>query len=93
MAVPSRSNTCPICGNTLWKTYDVGIIPDYGRANLFAVPCEKCRAKYRAADETGIPSEYCDADLSKFKNCNGYPAQSSFILYSHRRRCYTDFGK
>lgn len=66
MDAPSRSNTCPICGNTLWKTYDAGIIPDYGRANLFAVPCEKCRAKYRAADETGIPSEYCDADISKF---------------------------
>ena len=66
MIVPSRSDACPICGNTLWKTYDAGIIPDYGRANLFAVPCEKCREKYRATDETGIPSEYCEADLSKF---------------------------
>lgn len=62
----SLSDSCPICGNTLWKTYDAGIIPDYGRANLFAEPCEKCRAKYRATDETGISTEYCDADLDKF---------------------------
>lgn len=62
----SLSDSCPICENTLWKTYDAGIIPDYGRANLFAEPCEKCRAKYRATDETGISIEYCDADLDKF---------------------------
>lgn len=66
MDAPSRSSACPICGGTLWKTYDVGFIPDYGRANPFAEPCEKCRAKYRAADETGIPLEYSDADLDKF---------------------------
>ncbi len=63
---PSHSSNCPICGGTLWRTYDVGIIPDYGRAHPFATLCEKCKAKYRAADETGVPSEYCEADLDKF---------------------------
>lgn len=62
----SHSSTCPICGGTMWRTYDIGIIPDYGRANLFAEPCEKCLAKYRAEDETGTPLEFCEADLYKF---------------------------
>lgn len=64
---PSRSSTCPICGGNLWKTNNAGVIPDYGRAHDFAKPCEKCMAKYRAEDETGIPLEFCEADLDKFK--------------------------
>ncbi len=67
IAVPSRSDVCPICGGTTWKTYDAGIIPGYGRANPFATPCAACTAKYRAEDETGIPLEFCAADLEKFK--------------------------
>lgn len=59
---PSRSSNCPICGGTFWRTYDVGIIPDYGRAHPFATLCEKCKTKYRAADETGISTEYCDTN-------------------------------
>lgn len=66
IAVPSRSEVCPICGGTMWRTYDAGVIPDYGLAHPFAEPCEKCRAKYRSADETGVPSEYCEAGLEKF---------------------------
>lgn len=67
MDAPSRFSACPVCGGTLWKTYDIGIIPNYGRVNMFAEPCEKCRAKYRSEDETGIALEYCEADLDKFK--------------------------
>lgn len=64
---PSHSDICPVCGGTMWRTYDIGVIPDYGRANWFAEPCEKCRAKYRAEDETGVPLEFCGAALDKFK--------------------------
>lgn len=66
MDAHSHSNTCPVCGGTMWRTYDAGIIPHYGEAHPFATPCEKCKAKYRAEDETGTPMEFCDADLDKF---------------------------
>lgn len=63
---PSHSDVCPICGGTMWGLYDVGVIPDYGLAHPFAEVCEKCRSKFRAEDETGVPLEYCEADLDRF---------------------------
>lgn len=42
-------------------------IEDYGDNILFARACDRCKIQRRLADTTGIPPEYCDADLSKFK--------------------------
>lgn len=75
MAALSHSDVCPICGGMMWKTYDVGYIPNYGFAHPFAEVCEKCRAKYRSEDETGVPMEYCEAELDKF-NFNAYSSDT-----------------
>jgi len=59
----------------MWNLYDVGVVPGYGLAHPFAKACEKCCAKYRAENETGIPMEHCDAELDKF-NFNAYSSDT-----------------
>lgn len=57
---------CRVCCDTGWVLMRQNI-EDYGDNILFARACDKCKIQRRLADTTGIPSEYCDADLSKFK--------------------------
>lgn len=68
----SSKYVCPDCKGThrIWywasndRTREV-----YGddREVEFVKPCPRCSGELRQQDITGIPSQYCDADMSKFK--------------------------
>lgn len=62
----NRQYKCKVCCDTGW-ILERQNIEDYGKNILFAKPCDKCQIQRRLADTTGIPPEYSDADLDKFK--------------------------
>lgn len=65
-AAPLHSGIeCPVCHGTGWQIYNENIAR-YDDALKMAVRCPKCRGRRRVDDQTGIPPEYCNADLSKF---------------------------
>ena len=61
-----RVYKCLTCEDTGWIIFRQNV-EDYGKNILFAKPCDKCQIQRRLADTTGIPPEYSDADLDKFK--------------------------
>lgn len=65
-AVSNYGKDCPVCHGTGWEL-EKREIPGYGVAHPFAKPCTSCKGKRRTMDLTGVPSQYRDADLSKFK--------------------------
>ncbi len=73
------NDACPICRGTGWESY-IATVLDYGApVNLnYCKPCTKCSGVRRTADRTGVPDEYYDADMSKFK-FDSYSADMSKI--------------
>ena len=57
---------CPVCGGSGWELYlsDVG---GYDTPLEFARRCTKCSGDRRSHDRTGVPSQFYEADLSKFR--------------------------
>lgn len=64
----NSGNSCPVCHGMGWESYWATVF-DYGEPKElhFCKPCTKCSGIRRVADRTGVPDEYHDADLSKFK--------------------------
>lgn len=62
------SGSCPVCHGMGWEQFWATVF-DYGepRELVFCKPCTKCSGIRRAVDRTGVPDEYYDADLGKFK--------------------------
>lgn len=60
-----NSEVCSVCGGTGWELYRQR---DDGYETLleFARPCTGCRTERRLQDMTGVPTQFRDADLSKF---------------------------
>lgn len=65
-AVSNYGKDCPVCHGTGWEL-EKRDIPGYGVGHPFAKPCTSCKGKRRPMDLTGVPSQYRDTDLSKFK--------------------------
>lgn len=62
------SGKCPVCGGGGMEIFK-GISDLYypPKEVVFARPCPKCSGVRRNEDRTGVPDEYHDADISKFK--------------------------
>lgn len=75
----SDFGSCPTCKGTGWEPYYATVF-DYGepREVLFCKPCTGCSGVRRVADKTGVPDEYHDADMTKFK-FNSYSVNMSKI--------------
>lgn len=65
--IPSGSGDCPVCHGTGWELY-LATVTDYGIPQQveFARRCSRCSGIRREQDNTGVPPEYHDADLSRF---------------------------
>lgn len=61
----SNSDVCPICGDTGYELFRQRA-DGYDAPVEFARPCTRCRTERRMQDMTGVPPQFCDADLSKF---------------------------
>ena len=62
---PSGYGECPVCHGTGWEIYRE--TPEgYKEPLEFTRRCSKCKGKRRINDQTGVPPEYCSADLTKF---------------------------
>lgn len=59
-------SSCPVCGGTGWEVRWEAA-EGYPKMLEFARPCPKCRGERRSHDRTGIPLQFYDADVSKFK--------------------------
>lgn len=64
----SDSGECPVCHGTGWQLYTATVL-DYGEpAEIdFAKKCPKCAGVWRSDDRTGVPDEFREAQLDKFK--------------------------
>ena len=63
--IPSGYGECPVCHGTGWEIYRE--TPEgYKEPLEFTRRCSKCKGKRRINDQTGVPPEYCSADLTKF---------------------------
>ena len=64
----SGNESCPICHGMGWQL-ETRTVFDYGPAKelTYAVPCEKCTGYRRVYDQTGVPDEFREADIGKFK--------------------------
>lgn len=62
------SGSCPVCNGMGWETYWATVF-DYGEPKqlLYSKRCTNCSGIRRAVDRTGVPDEYHDADIDKFK--------------------------
>lgn len=58
-------NECPVCHGTGWEVYSHEV-EGYPTPLLLARICPRCKGRRRVNDQTGIPPEYRDADISKF---------------------------
>lgn len=56
---------CPVCGGCSYETY-WAYVDGYGDAE-FARPCSGCKGKKHTKDFTGVPEQFRDADISKFR--------------------------
>jgi len=63
---PSGSEVCPVCGGTGWELY-FRKDEAYGDMLEFARPCTGCREKRRMQDVTGVPPQFREADLGRFR--------------------------
>lgn len=61
----SNSGECPVCHGTGWEI-TLEILEGYREPLALAKRCSRCKGKRYINDQTGIPPEYCNADLSKF---------------------------
>lgn len=62
----SSFNVCPVCNGTGWVLSQKEVEGYAGSINS-ASPCTACSAERRIReDHTGVPPQYCDADLRKF---------------------------
>lgn len=57
---------CPVCGGSGWELY-LSNIEGYNAPLEFAKPCPECRGERRSHDRTGVPPQFYEADLSKFR--------------------------
>lgn len=62
------SGNCTVCKGSGWEL-EWRTVFDYGEPKelLYAVPCKSCCGNRRIYDQTGVPDEYRDADIGKFK--------------------------
>lgn len=63
--IPFGYGECPVCHGTGWEIYRE-VVEGYKEPLEFTRRCSKCKGKRRINDQTGVPPEYCSADLSKF---------------------------
>lgn len=61
----SDSGECPVCHGTGWEIFSE-ITEGYKEPLALAKICPRCQGKRWVNDQTGIPAEYCNADISKF---------------------------
>lgn len=61
----SNSDVCPVCGGTGYELIKESA-EGYTFPLQFCRPCTRCSAQMRAQDETGVPPQFCNADLTKF---------------------------
>ena len=64
-AVSNFGNICPACNGMGWESFG-DTVRDYGFA-FWAIPCSKCSKRRHVNDKTGVPDEYRDADIGKFR--------------------------
>lgn len=57
---------CPVCGGSGWELY-LSNVEGYDTSLEFARRCTRCSGARRLQDRTGVPPQFHDADLSKFK--------------------------
>ena len=64
----SGNESCPVCHGMGWQL-ETRTVFDYGPAKelVYAVPCKKCTGYRRVYDQTGVPDEFREADIGKFK--------------------------
>ena len=64
----SGNESCPICHGMGWEL-EKRTVFDYVEPKelVYAVPCKKCSGSRRIYDQTGVPDEFRDADIGKFK--------------------------
>lgn len=65
--VSNYGKDCPICHGTGWELTENVKIEGYGIAHPIAKPCTFCKGIRRAHDLTGVPPQYREADITKFK--------------------------
>ena len=66
VAASGSGSSCPVCGGSGWELYAASV-EGYGTPLEFARPCSKCQAERYSRSRTGVPPQFQDADLSKFK--------------------------
>ena len=64
----SGNESCTVCSGMGWQL-ETRTVFDYGPAKelVYAVPCKKCTGYRRVYDQTGVPDEFREADIGKFK--------------------------
>ena len=60
------SGKCPVCQGTGWEMFTEKV-EGYTEPIEFTRVCPKCKGSRRMSDKTGVPPEYCNADVSKFR--------------------------
>lgn len=65
-AASGSGDKCPVCGGTGWE-FVKRSIEGYDTDHTVAVPCTYCREIRRLADNTGIPLNFCEMDIHKFR--------------------------
>lgn len=67
-AVSSSGIKCPVCGGSGIELYKA-LVTEYDKDTpvWFGRPCVKCKGQRRTKDITGVPSQFYEADLSKFR--------------------------
>lgn len=63
--IPSGYGDCPVCHGTGWQVW-LESVEGYTEPLTFSKICPKCKGRKRTNDNTGIPPEYCNTDISKF---------------------------
>ena len=60
------SGKCSVCQGTGWEIFTEKV-EGYTEPIEFTRVCPKCKGSRRMSDKTGVPPEYCNADVSKFR--------------------------
>lgn len=66
VAAQNSGTECPVCSGSGWEPYLMDV-EGYGGPLVFAKQCTKCGGMKHSHDRTGIPPQFCEADLSKFR--------------------------